>query len=140
VTNWTDIGEISEANIEPQVEEIEVRAPSPGVYRRTAILQRTVDLTLTATVQQGSPLMFELLFLNAGKITADFVPMSKAGPCRGWWKFQNYSHEDELINVMDLWAEASVNATRFNDDLVRYELVLKGLYSSLNSGTISNLS
>ena len=137
-TNWPFVGRIEDCTITPKLTEDEIMSPSPGAYRRTDVLIGSANLDLKFTVQDVSELFFEMLMLaNGGPITTDYAPMMAVGQVLGWWKCQQYSQDDAVRNVFDLWAICTVSATKMDNKRIKAEFNVKGLYNALNTGVLS---
>ncbi|WOO43160.1 hypothetical protein [Rubellicoccus peritrichatus] len=144
--NWTDVGIISSASIENSKNELEIWGPSPGRLALQDVLLSRQDLMIRATLEEASPMLWELLFGAVGAIdtsgTGAFVPLAKRGFVKGWWKFQQYDQNDVAINLVDVWGRADITgAVDFGDQqqVITYELEIRLLNSALNSGVLSNI-
>jgi hypothetical protein len=148
-TNWTSIGLVSSASVEQTRSDIEIFRPSPGRMVLHDVLESKQDLSISCTVEEASPLMWELLF---GSLEIDptaatnpgaFVPLARTGKVKGWFKFQQYNQADQLVSVVDIYGYAEIDgAVEFGDQsaVVSFSLKIRRLKSDLESGQLTNLT
>lgn len=144
VGNWNVGPTIERSQFRPIVgTRVTRRSPNPGAYgvRSTFSLNRGLQIQLS--LQQFSPLAFELLFLAPGKVVADsaFIPATKGLEDNTLWaKFQAYDQDNEAKFSMDVWCSATIEPVTFGENLDPYALVLQVLDSDLNTAVIQNLA
>lgn len=148
-TNWTSVGIVSAASVQRETTDIEIFRPSPGRMQLHDVLETKPDLTITCTVDEASPLMWELCF---GSLKIDpaastnpgaFVPLARTGKVKGWFKFQQYNQADQLISVVDVYGYAEIDgAVEFGDQtaVVSFSLKIRRLKADAESGQLSNLT
>ena len=139
--SWQYGGIVSALSVEPQREEREIFAPSPGVLRLYDIIEQKRQLNFTFTCEQMSRLTFILLFGTDPNLMTDaqlqYNPLEGV-TIRAWLKIQQYSQADAAWNILDVWAYLKVNsAVAMNDDIVRTEIMARTLQSTLNTGTLA---
>lgn len=142
-SNWPRIGEIANADIDLTEQEIEVWQAKPGQVRLQDILLAKSSLDFNLEFDEISKLTFELIFGGAGEITANYTPLGKTAPVKGWLKVQQYDSLNQQVNVFDVFCRiqaTNLSTPRDNSALVTFTMNVKVLYSTLNSGTLSNLT
>jgi len=148
-TNWTSVGLVSSATVETSQNDIDIFKPSPGRLRLYDVLEGKRDMSITCTIEEASPLMWELLFgsqpiPSTGLGAGVFAPLSRTGKVKGWFKFQQYNQADQLISVVDVYCVADIDgAVEFGGDqsaVITFSLKLRVLSSPLESGQLSNLA
>lgn len=148
-TNWTNVGIVSSASVQIDKQDIDIWRPSPGRMQLHDVLESRPDLTITCTIEEASPLMWELCFgsllinPSAQSNPGAFLPMARTGKVKGWFKFQQYNQADQLISVVDIFGYAEIEgAVEFADQttVVSFSLKIRRLKSDLESGQLSNLT
>jgi hypothetical protein len=141
--SWQYGGIVSALSVEPQREEREIFAPSPGVLRLYDIIEQKRQLNFTFTCEQMSRLMFILLFGTEAALMADaqvqYNPLE--GPTiRAWIKIQQYSQVDAAWNIVDVYSYLKINsAVSMSDEIVRCEMMTRTLQSPLNTGVLAGV-
>jgi len=141
--SWQYGGIVSALSVEPQREEREIFAPSPGVLRLYDIIEQKRQLNFTFTCEQMSRLTVILLFGADPNLMADaqlqYNPL-EGKTIRAWVKIQQYDQNDASWNIVDVWAYLKINtAVSMNDDIVRSELMGRTLQSPLNTAAVSGV-
>lgn len=134
---WIDLGIVASAKPEHGREEQDVFAPTPGQKRLYDVIETQRQLTWTLTLEEMSPLVFELLFGTAALTSSSTQYNPLEGTTKkGWLKVQQYDQADALFNTMDVFCVISVANAEFGDGIVRVELKARVLHSTLNTGTL----
>jgi hypothetical protein len=148
-----DIDPVGNWNVGPSIERSQIRplagsrvtrrAPNPGAYaiRSTFTIGRGLQIQLS--LQEFSPLAFELLFLAPGKVIADaaFIPVTKGLDDNTIWaKFQMYDQDNTSLFDADLWCSAIIEPVTFGENLDPYALTLTVLDSDLNTAVLKVLT
>lgn len=138
-TKWIALEDLQNFNYDPQSEDREVYAGTPGQIRLTNVKETKRNLVLTFTVQKLNPFIFEML-TKSGEL--DGTPAQQYNPLegktmRGWLKVQQYDDSDALVNTMDVWSHLKINGgVEMGDDIVRPQFTAKVLHSTLNTGQL----
>jgi len=131
---WTDLGVLSEASVEPKVEERPVWAPSPGRLRKKRVLETKDELTITLRCEELSKLAVQAVFRTDEITTA----VSKYQPLggktmEGWLLYTVYDQDDELFLTTRVWCRLKANGPlTAGDDIARIEYVADVLDNDLN--------
>jgi len=137
-TGWIDVGLVSDLKVQPQREVHERWIPSPGQKRLYEVLESKKRIKVTFTVDDLSPFAIENLFgtLALNEQSEQYNPL-EGSVKNGWLKIQQYDHNDQLVNVVDLWVHLTINAeTDFGDAPVSFTFEADVLHSSLNTGSL----
>jgi hypothetical protein len=136
-TGWIDPGVVDSLKIERSGDEKKIYRPSPGAKVLYDAKDTKKEIGFTASLVEGSPQMFELLFGTSGltKSSTTYTPLS-GGTKYAWCHFEQYGDDNELFNTVNVYCKLTVKNVDFNDDLVKYDLVATMLYSSKNSGAL----
>lgn len=137
IANWTNIGVVQDFQPKPKTESTDTYAPSPGAYRRDDEVVTSRALDLSFSLVEVSPLFFESILMAGGAIAAAYNPASGTGRIRGWFKCQQYSQDDDLINVLDVYGAATFESEKQGNKLIIPTLNLKVLYSTLQTGNLT---
>lgn len=145
---WLDLGTIEECQEKVDSTKIPIFGNTPGKIHLKDELETKPIRTLQCRVNDCSNYAW-LLLRRALKPTSpftgaigQFVPLS-VSRVRGWVKFQRYDGTDEgndaLIDAEQLWSKIMIdNAVTYGGDKnVMFDLVIKQLWSPLNSATAS---
>lgn len=137
-SEWLDLGYISAVELDPQQEEKEVWAASPGQLRLVDIIEMKRGLNWTMTLEEvgafAMQLAFKSLALAEGGGAQQYNP-TEGSTVKGWMKIQQYDDTDTLWNTVDLYSYVRLNsALNFADDVVRPQLFCRLLQSTLNTG------
>jgi hypothetical protein len=140
---WQYGGIVSALAVEPQREEREIFAPSPGILRKYDVIEQKRQLNLTFTCEQMSRLTVILLFGADPNLMADaqlqYNPL-EGKTIRAWLKIQQYDQNDAAWDILDVWVYLKVNAAvAMNDDIVRTEMMASVLQSALNTGALAGV-
>lgn len=149
VSNWTSLGIVGDFTVDPQMSEIIIKRPAPGQMVDADVIETNRQGIYGLMLKQASELAWELLFgakpINQAAETnpGAYAPLSRTTAVKGWFKFQQYDQNNTLINVTDVWAHVKIDgAVTFAEaqtEEIRFQFRLRQLYSSLNSGVLSNL-
>ncbi len=135
---WIDLGIIQDVGVNHEMDEREVFAPTPGKLRLYDIIATKDRLSLKLTLQEMSPLAFELLFgtLALSSNSTQYNPLEGLTK-KGWLKLQQYGQTDAAFNVVDVYCHLKVDGeVKFDDNIVSVSLMARVLHSTLNTGTI----
>jgi len=138
-TTWIDLGTIESASIEHSSDEKEVWKPSPGQLRLDDVLENKRALSFDVTVNEVSPFAFQLLFGTDDLTSAStqYNPL-EGTTVKGWMKMQQYDHEDNIWNTVDVYVHLKINgAVEFGEDVVKFPIRARVLHSTLNTGTLA---
>ncbi len=131
---WTDLGVLSEASVEPKVEERPVWAPSPGRLRKKRVLETKDELTITLRCEELSKLGVQAVFRTA-EITTGVDTYQPLGgrTMEGWLLYTVYDQDDELFLTTRIWCRLKANGPlTAGDDIARIEYVADVLDNDLN--------
>lgn len=121
-------------------EGVEVWAPSPGQLRLHDVIASKSDIMVSFTLQQLTPLAFQLLFGTAAldSSSTQWNPTAGPGRVKGWLKFQAYNQDNVLVTVADLYSSVSVPEDVTLDPAALVEVTVEArlLTSSLNTGSL----
>ena len=121
-------------------EGVEVWAPSPGRLRLYDVIPSKSDIILTFTLQQLTPLCFQLLFGTSSldQTSTQWNPTEGPGRPKGWVKFQAYNHDNVLVTVADLYSSVAIPEDVTFDPAALTEVTIEArvLTSSLNTGSL----
>lgn len=140
---WIKAGHIGSMQVTRDVQKVEVMAPFPGRYRRAEVIEYGSKIDFLASVRQGGPLLWQMLFgtnpLTAGS-NVQYNP-EEGGQIDGWIKLQQYStRDDSLQNTVVQYCHLQIGgAVSFAEQLLEYQILGEGLHSTLNSGTLPTL-
>jgi hypothetical protein len=137
-TAWIDLGIVQDVGVTHDMDEREVYAPTPGKLRLFDIIATKDRLSLKLTLNEMSPLAFELLFgtLALTNASTQFNPLEGLTK-KGWLKLQQYNQSDAAFNVLDVYCHLKVDGeVRFDDNIVNVSLMARVLHSTLNTGTL----
>jgi hypothetical protein len=137
-TGWIDVGIVQDVGITHDMDEREVYAPTPGKLRLHDVIATKDRLSLKLTLNEMSPLAFELLFgtLALTSASTQYNPLEGLTK-KGWLKVQQYNQSDAAFNVLDVYCHLKVDGeVRFDDNIVNVSLMARVLHSTLNTGTI----
>ena len=140
-SNWIDLGYISGIEIDPQQEEKEVWAASPGQLRLVDIIEMKRGLNFTMDLEEVGAVVLQLAFKTLALV--DGTPDQQYNPTegstvKGWTKIQNYDQTDAIYNTLDLYVYMRLNsALRIADDVIRPQIFCRMLQSTLNSGVFA---
>jgi hypothetical protein len=145
LANWTAGPTIEQSQIVPiRGTTIVRRGPiNGGRYGDKAALVIGRALEVKLSLQEFTPLAFELLFNAPAALTADaaYLPNQKtAAETLIWAKLQMYNHDDTNIHNCDLWCAVSMEPYQFGEKLDPYALTLRVLHSDYNTGVLKNLT
>lgn len=138
-SNWTDLGIVATYNVEDTGTTEDILKGNPGVVSLYDVLKLTDGRTVTCEMVEMNALAVQALY-NSGNITTTFVPGSAGRHLQGWLKVQQYNQDNELVVAMDIWAD--IQLTSLSSGLGQrtgYTLAFRQLYSTLNTGNLSNL-
>lgn len=138
--SWHYGGIVSSLSVEPQREEREVFAPSPGPLRLHDVIESKRQLNFTFTCEQMSRLVLILLYGADANLMGDaqvqFNPL-EGRTIRAWCKIQQYAQDDDQWLVTDVFAHLKVaSAVAMGDEVVKADIVARTLNSGLNTSTI----
>lgn len=137
-TEWLDLGYISAMELDPQQEEKEVYAASPGQLRLVDVVELKRGLNMTFTLEEVGAFIMQLAFktlkLTDGAGAQQYNP-TEGATVKGWMKVEQYDQADASWNTVDLYVYVRLNsALNLADDTVRPQLFCRLLQSTLNSG------
>lgn len=137
-TEWLDLGYISAIELDPQQEEKEVYAASPGQLRLVDVVEIKRGLNMTVTLEEVGAFVMQLAFkslaLQEGAGAQQYNP-TEGSTVKGWMKVQQYDQADASYNTVDLYVYVRLNsALNLGDDVVRPQLFCRLLQSTLNTG------
>jgi hypothetical protein len=139
---WISLGVIAEAGQNPQQEEIEVWAPSPGRKVLHDVINTKGQTTIKLTLQEFGPFVLELIERSGALDSASttFTPL-EALTKRGWLELKRYSHTDAVISeayyYVVLKAAGEVN---YGDALVTVPVEARVLNSTVDGGSVGPAS
>lgn len=142
-TSWLDMGVFKDNDFgfEKKQEARDVFAAAPGniVLYDEILTKGEVDFKMGAC--QLSPFYFSLMFgaqaLSQSGTNQVYNPLA-APTVHGWLKTEWYDDQNNLLNVLDHWVSLKTDGEiKFGDNVVTVNLMARGLYSSLNVGTLS---
>lgn len=137
---WLDIGAIVELDKIGGVESKEVLAPAPGLlqpYDSVPILGR---IGFDFTALEMSKILFETIFHTPKITSSNFTYNPNTAPSKkGWFQLQQYKHDNTLFNTLFHYGELKVagDVTFGGEDHVKVKCSFRGLYSTLNTGTVA---
>lgn len=137
-TAWIDLGIIRDCGITADRDEREIYAPTPGALRLYDIIETKRRLSLKLTLEEMSPLAFELMFgtLALTNSSTQYNPLEGVTK-KGWLKLQQYKQDDTSFNTVDLFCHLKVDGeVKFDDNIVSVSLMARVLHSTLNTGTL----
>lgn len=138
-SNWTDLGIVATYGVEDNSTTEDIMKGQPGVVSLYDVLKTADMRTVTCEMVEFNPLAVQALY-NTGNITTTFVPGSAGRHLQGWLKVQQYNQDNELVVAMDVWVDVQLSSLTANlGARTGYTLVFRQLYSSLNTGSLSNL-
>lgn len=138
-TSWIDLGIIRTTSIQHERDTIDVFAPTPGVKRLWDRHETKRVLAVNITMEEMSPLAWELLMGTLALTSASTQYNPLEGPTKkGWLKLVQYKQDDTTFNVSDLFCHLSIDGdTEFGDSVVSPVFKATLLHSTLNTGTLS---
>jgi hypothetical protein len=138
-SNWTDLGICATFNVEDNGTTEDIMKGQPGVVSLYEVIKLTDGRTVTCDMVEFNALAVQALF-NSGNITTTFVPGSAGRHLQGWLKVQLYNQDNELVIAMDIWADVQLTSANIGLGVRSgYTLAFRQLYSTLNTGNLSNL-
>lgn len=140
-SNYTAFPTVSDWEPRFEMETVKRRAPSPGKYQDRANIMLSSTIEYAFSLQQFTMTTLAELILGGEEPSSGvFVPGARSELLKGWWIVQSYDQNNDLISALNIWAEARVEPYKFGENLDDYALILTQLYSSLNTGEITNLT
>jgi hypothetical protein len=136
---WSDffIGDTESWEDMKNIEEVEIRKPSPGKLVRKDIIEFFTSLDFKLTTTSLKRIAFEIFYGSSVTLTADvgqFVPLGAVSP-KGLLNLQRYTHEDELVFAASLWVRAKITGGMrgANGEIVKPEFTFQLLDSDNNT-------
>ncbi|MFM8359023.1 MAG: hypothetical protein ACKOET_10765, partial [Verrucomicrobiota bacterium] len=118
-------------------ESVEVWAPNPGKRVLHDVLETKGQLNVRLTLQELSPIAFELL-MRSGPLTqasATFEPLGVLQK-KGWLKLKLYDHGDSQITEALFYVSMKVNGeTNLGDGLATIQVEARVLNSTVDGGS-----
>lgn len=138
-TSWIDMGVIRSVSVQHSRDVVDVFAPVPGVKRLYDRLETKRVLAATITMEEMSPLAWELLLGTLALTTSSTQYNPLEGTIKkGWLKLVQYKQDDTTFNVTDMYCHLQVDGdTEFGDSVVAPVFKATLLHSTLNTGTLS---
>lgn len=142
-TSSSLLGTVGEVNITNEREVVIHEKPVSGVWRDDRVFTQRDRQIFNVTLTELSELFWEILLgdqvVLAGG-SASFVP-GRIVQQLGWSKLDIKNAADQPQMSVEFWSHASVETADFPvTGLVQVRLRLQRLYSTLNSGNLSNIS
>lgn len=144
---YTELGYVDDdgLKITPQLKEREVWGPKPGGGRlvRLDITETGRAFDVTVTIIQNTFLLWELIFgtppiSGAGGYTPNGATTVTK---KAWVKLQQYDEQDQIVNTVEFWARLKITGTpTFGGEGVRYDLEAMQIYSTVQTGTLANMT
>jgi hypothetical protein len=136
---WIDLGVIGDAGINPQVEEIEVWAPSPGRKVLHDVIHTKGQTTIKLTLQEFGPFVLELVERSAALDGASttFAPLAALNK-KGWLEVKHYSQgDDTVVSESYYYVQLKVaGEVPLGDGLVAVQIEARVLNSSVDGGSV----
>jgi hypothetical protein len=137
--SWQYGGIVSSLSVEPQREEREVFAPSPGPLRLHDVIESKRQLNFTFTCEQMTRLVLVLLYGADPNLMGDaqvqFNPL-EGKTVRAWVKIQQYDQNENQWLVTDVFAHLKIASAVTMGETVKADIVARTLNSALNTSTL----
>lgn len=138
---WLDFGIVNNFEADPQMDEKEIYAPTPGQLRLYDVLQTKRKLNLKWECEELQKMSVELAFGAAaveGGGAINYNPLA-GDVVKGWIRVQQYDQNDTLVNTVEVYVRLKLaSALNFNDDVVKTSMEATTLHSTLNQGTLAD--
>ena len=137
-TGWIDLGVINEGTINTESDVIEIFAPQPGRKVLHDIIQTKNKLTINLTLQELSPLAFELVFKTAALTgsSTTYNPLSLMDK-KGWLELKLADQGDTVVTVSHFFVYLKTGGEwSLGDGLASVPLEAHVLASSLDAGSV----
>ena len=113
-----------------------------GMWRVWDVKREEDKQEFTLTVGELTEQFWKLLnranpTLAAG--TANFVPGS-AQTCKGWLQIQTVDEAGNRQNTLELWVDVEITTQDLGRGVIQAQLEVTKIYSTLNSGTVENIT
>lgn len=137
---WISLGVIAEAGVNPQQEEIEVWAPSPGRKVLHDVIHTKGQTTIKLTLQEFGPFVLEMIE-RAGPLdgtSTTFTPLSALNK-KGWLEVKHYDQNDSVITEAYYYVQMKVaGEVSYGDGLVTVPIEARVLNSTLDGGSVGS--
>ena len=140
---WIDQG-IVDVIVQPQQEELEVWAPSPGVKQLEDVIPNKRQLNLQIKKTELDNMTLELLWgaeelPNSPTAGGQFNPMEMGANGSKWWlKLQYYGRAGTNLITVDLYCFVKYDGDFApGEAAVETQLLARTLRSTLNTGTLA---
>lgn len=138
-TSWIDLGIIRSTSIQHSRDVVDIFAPTPGIKRLWDRIETKRVLAATITMEEMSPLAWELLMgtLALTSASTQYNPLEGVTK-KGWLKLVQYKQDDTNFNVTDVFCHLAIDGdTEFGDSVIAPVFKATLLHSTLNTGTLS---
>lgn len=142
-TSWADLGIIAELDVEPKTGvKDEIFAPAPGKIVKYDEVASKHEIDVTIKLEQVTLFALQLLFKTAnlsGSSNVQFNQIAATNmPFKGWLKVEKYDQGDNQFLTFDQYGVFELkSAVKFDDKHAQFELEVRGLWSTLNTGNIN---
>lgn len=135
---WIDLGVINEGSINPEADTIEVFAPKPGRKVLHDVVRTKAKTTIKLTLQEMSPLAFELVHRSAPLtgVSTTYTPMAVLGR-KGWLELQLADQDDVIVSLGYFYVHLTVaGEVSMADGLATVPVEAMVLDSSVDGGSV----
>jgi hypothetical protein len=137
--NWTDLGIVRSFSVADNSTTEVVQKGVPGHVVDYDVIKTADSRTFTLEMVEFNAVAVQAMF-NSAVISTTFVPGGSGRHVQGWVKIQQYNQDDELVIAFDVWADITLPSAEIPlGGLASYSLDIRQLYSTLNTGNLSNL-
>jgi hypothetical protein len=137
---WIDLGIVEDGTIAAERDAKEIHKPLPGRKRRWKVIQgKGGESDFKFTVSEVTPLAVQLMFGTAALTGAStqFNPNEGSHFVEGWLQVQVYDGDDDSVTTVDHYVSLQLDGdVSLGEDIVKFPFMAKGLYSSLNTGSL----
>jgi hypothetical protein len=139
--NWTNAGIVTGHTYKSSGDNAKILRGNPGLVQVHDVIPLSHDVVHEFKMKDFSPILLELYMRAGGKITTTYQPGAMTVLPHFWIKVQQYDQKNQLVNAFDVYCAVSLSDPKTEQaKVVEVTLNCQELISTLNTGTMSNLS
>jgi hypothetical protein len=133
--NFGKIADVEDLTYTPKLEKEEVMKPrTTGGYGRKANIVKRGDVDITATVNDVTELLLELVTLSSAAISTTFTPAAGDGSVTGWFRLRFRNQDGDIVMTNIVYAEMSCEPLQFGNQVPKPKITLSILAAGDASG------
>lgn len=142
--DWEKMGCVTKMTATPDRKVERTLCPTADAgYQLAGIDVTEVGLKINGTTRDGSPRLFEQIFMGGSEQIAGnpFIPLSNAELTDGWLHIEQYDNKGVKVNVVDLWGSlALAGGADFENKVAEYQFDFEVYYNVNASGRLYNFA